>query len=93
MKRPSHKADNKGAFTMIFNKLKALIAEQLSVNPDDITLEAAFVEDLGVDSLDLVELSMALEEEFGIEEMSEEDMANIKTVGDLVEYLGKNLEV
>jgi len=78
---------------MIFNKLKALIAEQLSVNPDDITLEAAFVEDLGVDSLDLVELSMALEEEFGIEEMSEEDMANIKTVGDLVEYLGKNLEV
>ncbi|MBQ9852238.1 MAG: acyl carrier protein [Ruminiclostridium sp.] len=77
----------------MFNKLKALIAEQLSVNPDDITLEAAFVEDLGVDSLDLVELSMALEEEFGIEEMSEEDMANIKTVGDLVEYLGKNLEV
>ncbi|MBQ2926572.1 MAG: acyl carrier protein [Ruminiclostridium sp.] len=77
----------------MFNKLKALLAEQLSVNPDDITLEAAFVEDLGVDSLDLVELSMALEEEFGIEEMSEEDMANIKTVGDLVEYLGKNLEV
>ena len=77
---------------MIFNKLKALIAEQLSVNPDDITLEAAFVEDLGVDSLDLVELSMALEEEFGIEEMSEEDMANIKTVGDLVEYLGKHLD-
>lgn len=78
---------------MIFDKLKALIAEQLSVNSDDITLEATFVEDLGVDSLDLVELSMALEEEFGIEEMSEEDMANIKTVGDLVEYLGKHLEV
>ena len=78
---------------MIFNKLKALIAEQLSVNPDDITLEAAFVEDLGVDSLDLVELSMALEEEFGIEEMSEEDMANIKTVGDLVEYLAKHLDI
>ena len=78
---------------MIFNKLKALIAEQLSVNPDDITLEAAFVEDLGVDSLDLVELSMALEDEFGIEEMSEEDMANIKTVGDLVEYLAKHLDI
>jgi acyl carrier protein len=50
------------------------------------------VEDLGVDSLDLVELSMALEDEFGIEEMGEEDMANIKTVGDLLEYLGKHLD-
>ena len=77
---------------MIFNKLKALIAEQLGVDADTITLEAAFVEDLGVDSLDLVELSMALEDEFGIEEMAEEDMANIKTVGDLVEYLGKHLD-
>ena len=78
---------------MIFEKLKALIAEQLSVDPDDITLEATFVDDLGVDSLDLVELSMALEDEFGIEEMSEEDMANIKTVGDLVEYLAKHLDI
>lgn len=77
---------------MIFNKLKALIAEQLGVDADTITLEATFVEDLGVDSLDLVELSMALEDEFGIEEMAEEDMANIKTVGDLVEYLGKHLD-
>ena len=77
---------------MIFNKLKALIAEQLGVDEDNITLEATFVEDLGVDSLDLVELSMALEDEFGIEEMAEEDMANIKTVGDLVEYLGKHLD-
>ena len=77
---------------MIFNKLKALIAEQLGVDAETITLEAAFVEDLGVDSLDLVERSMALEDEFGIEEMSEEDMANIKTVGDLVEYLGKHLD-
>ena len=77
---------------MIFNKLKALIAEQLGVDADTITLEATFVEDLGVDSLDLVELSMALEDEFGIEEMNEEDMAKIKTVGDLVEYLGKHLD-
>lgn len=77
---------------MIFNKLKALIAEQLGVDEENITLEATFVEDLGVDSLDLVELSMALEDEFGIDEMAEEDMANIKTVGDLVEYLGKHLD-
>lgn len=77
---------------MIFNKLKALIAEQLGVDEENITLEATFVEDLGVDSLDLVELSMALEDQFGIDEMAEEDMANIKTVGDLVEYLGKHLD-
>ena len=77
---------------MNFEKLKALIVEQLSVDPDSVTLDAAFVEDLGVDSLDLVELSMALEDEFGIEEMGEEDMANIKTVGDLLEYLGKHLD-
>ena len=77
---------------MIFNKLKALIAEQLGVDEDTITLEATFVDDLGVDSLDLVELSMAREDEFGIEEMAEEDLANIKTVGDLVEYLGKHLD-
>ena len=68
------------------------IAEQLGVDEENITLEATFVEDLGVDSLDLVELSMALEDEFGIDEMAEEDMANIKTVGDLVEYLGKHLD-
>ncbi|MBO7330956.1 MAG: acyl carrier protein [Alistipes sp.] len=54
---------------MIFNKLKALIAEQLGVDEENITLEATFVEDLGVDSLDLVELSMALETEFGLDEM------------------------
>ena len=77
---------------MNFEKLKALIVEQLSVDPDSVTLDAAVVEDLGVDSLDLVELSMALEDEFGIEEMGEEDMANIKTVGDLLEYLGKHLD-
>ena len=77
---------------MNFEKLKALIVEQLSVDPDAVTLDAAFVEDLGVDSLDLVELAMALEDTFGIDEMSEEDMATIKTVGDLLEYLGKHLE-
>ena len=77
---------------MNFEKLKSLIVEQLSVDSDAVTLDSAFVEDLGVDSLDLVELAMALEDEFGIEEMSEEDMANIKTVGDLLEYLGKHLD-
>ena len=78
---------------MIFEKLKRLIADQLGVSADGITLETNFEEDLGVDSLDIVELSMALEEEYGIEEMSEEDMASIKTVGDLVNYLQSKLDV
>ena len=72
---------------MIFEKLTELLAEQFSVESDSITMETSFENDLGADSLDLVELSMALEEEFGVEEMSEDDAAAIKTVGDLVRYL------
>lgn len=72
---------------MILDKLKELIADQLGVDAGTITLETNFEEDLGVDSLDIVELSMALEEAFDIEEMGEEDLAKIKTVGDLVDYL------
>lgn len=72
---------------MILEKLTELLAEQFSVEPETITKETSFENDLGADSLDLVELSMALEEEFGVEEMSEEDAAGMKTVGDLVRYL------
>ena len=78
---------------MILEKLKELISEQMGIEADIITLESNFEEDLGVDSLDIVELSMALEEEFDIGEMGEEDLANIKTVGDLVSYLQKQLDM
>ena len=77
---------------MILDKLKGLIAEQLGVETSNISMDTNFEEDLGVDSLDLVELSMALEEAFDMEEMSEEDMATIKTVGDLVNYLQGKLD-
>ena len=66
---------------MILEKLQTLIADQLGVDGNSITMDTNFEEDLGVDSLDIVELSMALEEEFDIGEMSEEDLATIKTVG------------
>ena len=66
---------------MILEKLQSLIADQLGVDGNTITMDTNFEEDLGVDSLDIVELSMALEEEFDIGEMSEEDLAGIKTVG------------
>ena len=78
---------------MILEKLKSLIAEQLGVEETNLSMDTNFEEDLGVDSLDIVELSMALEEEFDIGEMSEEDLASIKTVGDLVRYLQGKLDM
>ena len=77
---------------MIFEKLCDLISEQFSVEADTITVDTTFEDDLGADSLDIVELSMALEEEFGVSEMSEEDIAGIATVGDLVNYLQSKLD-
>lgn len=71
---------------MIYERLVSLLAEQFSLDEDEITEDTGF-EDLGADSVDLVELSMNLEEEFGIDEMGEEEISSIHTVGDLVNYL------
>jgi acyl carrier protein len=68
------------------DKVKSIIAEQLGVKPEEVTPEAAFVEDLGADSLDTVELVMALEEGFAIE-IPDEDAEKITTVGDAVKYI------
>ena len=77
---------------MIFEKLSELISEQFGVEPDTITMETTFEDDLGADSLDIVELSMALEEEFGVSEMGEDEISSITTVGDLVHYLQHKLD-
>ena len=77
---------------MIFEKLSELISEQFGVEPDTITMESTFEDDLGADSLDIVELSMALEEEFGVSEMGEDEISSITTVGDLVHYLQNKLD-
>lgn len=71
------------------DKVKSIIVEQLGVDADEVNAEASFVEDLGADSLDTVELIMAFEEEFGIE-ISDEDAEKIKRVKDAVEYIEKN---
>ena len=71
---------------MIFKTVSKLLSEQFGIETKDIT-EDTSLEDLGADSVDIVELSMAMEEEFGIDEMSEDDLANIHTVGDLVNYI------
>ena len=67
-------------------KVKSIIAEQLGVKPDEVTTEASFVDDLGADSLDTVELVMAFEEEFSIE-IPDEDAEKITTVGEAVKYI------
>ncbi len=70
----------------LLEKVKAVIVEQLNVEEDDVTEDASFVDDLGADSLDIVELVMALEEEFGIS-IPDEQAESIKTVGDAVNYI------
>ena len=69
-----------------FDRLKKLIVEQLGVDEEEVTLQASFVEDLNADSLDLVELIMSLEEEFGME-ISDEDAEKIQKVSDAVEFV------
>jgi acyl carrier protein len=68
------------------DRLKKIIADQLSVSEDDVVPEASFIDDLNADSLDLVELIMSLEEEFGVK-ISDEDAAKIQTVQDAMDYL------
>ena len=74
-----------GEFNLEFEKMKTIIVEQLGVDPSEVTPDASFADDLGADSLDLVELVMAMEDEFGLE-ISDEDVEKIHTVGDAVQY-------
>ena len=73
----------------IEDKVKDIIVEQLGVNPEQVTPQAKFIEDLGADSLDTVELVMAFEEAFDIE-IPDEDAEKIRTVSDAVDYIGKH---
>ena len=77
----------------MLEKLCALIADQFGVEPSSVTAETSFEDDLGADSVDLVELSLALETAFGLEEMEEEDISSIVTVGDLYQYMQDHLDL
>ena len=77
---------------MIFEKLRALIADQFNVDADSITMDTSFADDLNADSVDIVDLSMALEEAFGIDEFEEDETSGITTVGDLVCLLQKKID-
>ncbi len=71
----------------IFGTLQSLIAEQFALNAEEITMTSSFTDDLGADSVDLVELVMAMEEEFDLDEVQEDELAQLKTVGDCVKFL------
>jgi acyl carrier protein len=76
---------------MVFEKVKAILSEQFDVEEDTITLDTNIAEDLGADSLDIVDLLMSLEDEFEIE-VPDDEIENIKTVGELVKYIEGNVQ-
>lgn len=75
----------------VFEKVKAVIVEQLGVVESSVEMESSFIDDLGADSLDIVELVMALEEEFDME-IPDADAEKVVTVGDVVEYIKENVQ-
>lgn len=77
---------------MIFERLRSLIAEQFSVSEESIDMDTSFSDDLGADSLDVVELTMAIEEEFDIPEADEEALYKLVTVGDVFRYISSKID-
>ena len=75
---------------MVFEKMKKILAEQLDADADSITLETDIQDDLGADSLDVVEMLMSIEDEFEIE-IPDEKIESLKTVGQVVEYIQDNM--
>lgn len=75
---------------MVFEKIKTLLADQLEVDADEMSLDTKIAEDLGADSLDVVELLMSIEDEFEVE-IPDEEIENLKTIGDVVEYIQNNM--
>ena len=74
---------------MVFERIQKLICEQFLVEAETVTPETTFVDDLGADSLDVVELTMALEETFSLPDTPEDELTNIHTVGDLADYVSR----
>ena len=76
----------------IFQTMSELVAEQFAMEPAEVTMDTSFEEDLGADSVDLVDLVMAMEEEFEVGEIQEEDLKTLKTVGDAVKYIASKVK-
>ncbi len=76
----------------MYEKIVDMMCEQFDLTPDSITKDTSFVDDLGIDSLDVVELVMELENAFGMSEIPEEELKKIHTVGDLVDYVSAHAD-
>ena len=74
---------------MVFDKVKAILVDQLYVDENKVTMEASITDDLGADSLDIADIVMSIEEEFNVE-VPDEQLQNIKVVGDIVKYIEEN---
>ena len=74
---------------MVFEKIREILCDQLDLNEDDVTMSSSLIDDLGADSLDMVDLVMTIEDEFELD-VEDEDVENIKTVGDIVHYIEEN---
>ena len=81
-----------GCIHMVFEKVKKIITEQLGIDEKEVKLESAFIEDLGADSLDIVELIMAMESEFDME-IEDDEVEDISTVEDVVNYIKENSDL
>ena len=77
----------------MYEKIVSMMCEQFDLTPDVISEETSFVDDLGIDSLDVVELVMELEDAFGMDEIPEEDLKKMRTVGDLVDYVTAHADI
>ena len=73
---------------MVFEKIQGILAELLSIDPETITMDSLIIDNLGADSLDLVETIMTVEEEFGVK-FEDEDIEGLKTIGDILEYISR----
>ena len=72
---------------MVYDKIVGMICEQFGMEPDELNENTSFIEDMGIDSVDVVELVVDLETEFSMDEIPEEDLKKMRTIGDLVEYV------
>ena len=77
----------------MYEKIVSMMCEQFDLTPDAISEDTSFVDDLGIDSLDVVELVMELEDAFGLDEIPEEELKKMHTVGDLVEYVSAHADI
>ena len=77
---------------MVYDKIISMICEQFDMEPEELSENTSFVDDMGIDSVDVVELVVMLEDEFGLDEIPEEDLKQLRTIGDLAAYVSAHTD-